>query len=145
MILLGGLLLRLTYLYDMNNSIHEVSFDNYITFGISFFMGIIILYCLEFMVACLVFWFRNFSVGGWLCAELTKYSRRPDTIYGNIMSKILFTFLPMALISSLPARMLLFEPDYFLLLSQITITLIAVSITLHLWDKGLTKYESASS
>ena len=37
-------------------------------------MGILILYCVEFMIACLVFWYKNFSVGGWLASELIKYS-----------------------------------------------------------------------
>ena len=59
--------------------------------------------------------------------------------------KALFTIFPMALVSSLPARMLLFEPDVILLLSQLLITVAALSLAIVVWNKGLLKYDSASS
>ena len=108
-------------------------------------MGILILYCVEFIIACLVFWYKNFSVGGWLASELTKYSRRPDSIYAGVFRKALFSFFPMALVSSLPARMLLFGPNINLLLLQILITSIAIMLTIFVWNRGLIKYDSASS
>ena len=118
---------------------------NYFIFFISFILGILILYSLELIVSCLVFWYKNFSVGGWLCSELTKYSRRPDSIYSGLLRKLLFSFFPMALISSLPARMLIFGPDYFLLTCQLFITIICLCLTVYIWNRGLTRYESASS
>ena len=138
--ILSGLLLRVTYLYSSS-----IGLVNYIIFFISFLMGILILYCVEFIIACLVFWFKNFSVGGWLSSELTKYSRRPDSIYTGIFRKALFSFFPMALVSSLPARMLLFGPNINLLLLQILITSIAIMLTIFVWNRGLIRYDSASS
>ena len=41
----------------------------------------LIFYSFEFIIACFVFWFRNFSYAGWLSGELIKYSRKPDSIY----------------------------------------------------------------
>ena len=122
-----------------------IFYINYFIFFVSFMLGIFILYSLEIIVSCLVFWYRNFSVGGWLCSELTKYSRRPDSIYSGVLKKLLFTFFPMALISSVPARMLIFGPDYYLLLSQFCITIICLVISIYVWNRGLIRYESASS
>lgn len=139
-ILLSGLLLRLTYIYPA-----PIGFINYLVFFISFSMGILILYSLEFLVSCLVFWYKNFSVGGWLCSELTKYSRRPDSIYSGTLQKLLFSFFPMAMISSLPARMLIFGPDYYMLLAQLFITTLALLLTIFVWNQGLIRYDSASS
>ena len=138
--ILLGLLLRVTYLYSSS-----IGLVNYVVFFISFILGILILYCVEFIIACLVFWYKNFSVGGWLASELTKYSRRPDSIYTGVFRKALFSFFPMALVSSLPARMLIFGPNYSLLILQFIITTIGLYIAQYVWNKGLIKYDSASS
>jgi len=140
MCILSGLLLRVTYLYSSS-----IGIINYIAFFISFLLGILILYCVEFIIACLVFWYKNFSVGGWLSSELTKYSRRPDSIYTGAFRKALFSFFPMALVSSLPARMLLFGPNLNLLLLQIFVTSLALCLTIFVWNRGLIRYDSASS
>lgn len=139
-LILMGILLRATYLYPSS-----IGFFNYLMFFISFIMGILILYCVEFMIACLVFWYKNFSVGGWLASELIKYSRRPDSIYSGVFRKALFTVFPMALVSSLPARMLLFEPSITLLSLQFCITSIAILLAILVWNRGLLRYDSASS
>ena len=139
-VILSGLLLRMTSLYSS-----YIGLANYMIFLVSFLLGILILYCVEFIIACLVFWYKNFSVGGWLASELTKYSRRPDSIYTGAFRKALFSFFPMALVSSLPARMLLFGPNINLLLLQILITSISIMLTIFVWNRGLIKYDSASS
>ena len=139
-ILLSGLLLRMTSIYP-----ESIGLINYLAFFLSFSLGVLILYSLEFLVSCLVFWYKNFSVGGWLCSELTKYSRRPDSIYSGVLRKLLFSFFPMAMISSLPARMLIFGPNYYMLLTQLFITTLALLLTVFVWNRGLIRYDSASS
>ena len=138
--ILLGLLVRVTYLYSPS-----IGLVNYTIFFISFLLGILILYCVEFIIACLVFWYKNFSVGGWLASELTKYSRRPDSIYTGVFRKALFSFFPMALVSSLPARILLFGPNFNLLLLQICVVSVALSLAVLVWHRGLMRYDSASS
>ena len=118
---------------------------NVIVFIVSFLMGTLLWYCVDFMIASTCFWYKNFSVSGWLSSELTKYSRRPDSIYSGVLRKLLFSFFPMAMISSLPARMLIFGPDYYLLISQFIITAVALLITVYVWNRGLIRYDSASS
>ena len=118
---------------------------NFILFIPSFICGVLIFYSFEFIISCLVFWYRNFSVGGWLASEMTKYSRRPDSIYKGKFRRIIFSIFPMALISSLPARILIFGPKIDLIILQFIIAIIFLFFTKLVWSKGLKLYESASS
>jgi len=142
-----SLLILLLFLIKLIYSYHSNSFllVNYVFYDFSLILGVIIFYSIEFMIASLAFWFRNFSYAGWLAGELIKYSRRPDSIYKNWFRKILFSFFPMAMISSVPARILLFGVDFKLLLLQLIIALIFLGFTTVVWKKGLLRYESASS
>jgi len=135
------LLIRLAYVYHGN----QIIIENYIFYSISIIFGVFIFYSFEFLISCLAFWFRNFSYAGWLASELTKYSRRPDTIYKSWFRKFLFSFFPMAFICSVPSRILLFGVDYNLLLQQLVIALLFLWITTVVWKRGLLRYESASS
>ena len=139
-IILSSLLLKLVYDYH-----GFISFVNLLFFSFSFILGILIFYCFEFIISCLVFWYRNFSVGGWLASEMTKYSRRPDSIYKGKFRRIVFTVFPMAMITSVPARILIFGPEVYLILSQILVTIVFLMITNLIWNRGLKLYESASS
>jgi len=117
-------------------------------FIISIFMGTVIWYCFEFLTSCLTFYFRDFRTGGWLTHEIMKFSMRPDSIYQGFMRKILFSILPMALVASVPSRLLMYglstqNQKYFV--AQIIIVLILLSLTRILWKVGLKRYESAQS
>ena len=145
------LLLRLTYIY------HENSFMviNYLFYIPSLILGMFIFYSFEFMISSLVFWLRNFSYAGWLAGELIKYSRRPDSIYKRWFQKTLFSIFPMAMICSVPCRILLWgiETKHESILInglqlfglQFFIASICLWITTLIWKKGLKRYESASS
>jgi len=141
MFILTILLFKLTYSYH-NNSIIII---NYIFFLPSLIFGMFIFYSFEFMIASLSFWFRNFSYAGWLAGELIKYSRRPDSIYKKWFRKTLFTIFPMAMICSVPSRILIFGVDFKLFSLQVFISILFVWITTLIWKAGLMKYESASS
>ena len=123
----------------------DIGIINYIFFFVSFIFGLIIWYSLDFLISCLTFWFKNFTVGGWLSHELLKFSSRPDSIYTGLTRKLLFSLIPMALVSSVPARMLLYGFDIKLLIFQIIVSLGFVLLTFFVWRRGLFRYESASS
>ena len=138
--ILFGILIKLIY------ACHgQIIIIDFILFIFSFILGVSIFYSIEFLVSCLVFWYRNFSVGGWLSSEMLKYSRRPDSIYTNWFRKIVFTAFPMALISSVPTRILLFGSDIKILFLQFIVAFIFLLCTHLVWNRGLKLYESASS
>ena len=140
LIILLLMLLRQSHLHSA-----EIGVMNYIFFSMSFFCGLIIWYSLDFLIACLTFWFKNFTVGGWLSHEILKFSSRPDSIYTGFTRKLLFSLIPMALVSSVPTRMLLYGLNLKLLMYQIIISLGFVLLTFWIWRRGLLRYESASS
>jgi len=135
------LLIKLTYSYHGNSLL----LTNYICCCFSLFLGMLIFYSFEFMISSLAFWFRNFSYAGWLSGELIKYSRRPDSIYKKWFRKTLFSIFPMAMICSVPSRLLIFGVDFKLLLLQFVVTGFFLWLTTIIWKRGLLKYESASS
>ena len=140
-LILSILLIKLTYTYHGNSFL----FINYIFYVPSLILGMFIFYSFEFIIASLSFWFRNFSYAGWLAGELTKYSRRPDSIYKKWFRKTLFTIFPMAMICSVPARILIFGFNEKLFALQFLISAVFLWITTVIWKKGLIQYESASS
>ena len=149
--ILSILLLKLTYVYHGNSFL----WINYIFYIPSLILGMFIFYSFEFIISSLVFWLRNFSYAGWLAGELVKYSRRPDSIYKKWFQKTLFSIFPMAMICSVPSRILLWgmeETDRGISLNgvelfilQFFIAGIFLWITTLVWKKGLKRYESASS
>ena len=140
-----SLLLALLFYLTTNYPHHEINNMNYILFFISFIMGNIIWYSIDFMIHCLSFWFKNFSVAGWLGSNIKQFAMRPDTIYNGVLRKILFSFFPMAMIASVPVRFLVFGFDYYLLLNQAIVCIAFFGFARYFWHRSLERYESASS
>ena len=124
---------------------NPIGITNILSFIISFIMGIALWYSIDFIISSSCFWFKNFSVSGWLSHEIIKFSSRPDAIYTGLLRKILFSVVPMTLIASIPTRNLLFGPNINYLLWQFCMVIIFLLITRIIWKKGILRYESASS
>ena len=129
---------------------HPNSLDviNLTLFFISLMLGVSIWYCIEFIMSCLTFYFRDFRTGGWLTHEIMKFSMRPDSIYTGMIRKVLFSLLPMALVASVPSRILLYglnTTNSKYLLAQICIVFILFILTRVFWKNGMKRYESAQS
>tara|TARA_B100000029_G_scaffold165603_1_gene161810 strand:- start:1290 stop:2090 length:801 start_codon:yes stop_codon:yes gene_type:complete len=122
-----------------------IRLENWLVFFLSFLFGISIWYSVDFIISCSCFWFKNFSVSGWLSHEVLKFAMRPDSIYTGFLRKTLFTILPMALIASVPARTLLYGPSFQFILLQFIIALLFLILSRFMWKNGLKRYESASS
>jgi len=117
-------------------------------FFVSLMLGVTIWYSIEFIMSCLTFYFRDFRTGGWLTHEIMKFSMRPDSIYTGLVRKILFTILPMALVASVPSRILLYginSTNLKYLCAQIVVVALLFLLTRIFWKNGMKKYESAQS
>tara|TARA_Y100001968_G_scaffold67118_1_gene57908 strand:- start:492 stop:1310 length:819 start_codon:yes stop_codon:yes gene_type:complete len=145
-----SLLVLSIILYNILLTFHPESLNalNILLFIFSLFMGVLIWYSFEFIIASLTFYFRDFRTGGWLSHEVMKFSMRPDSIYRGFMRKILFTILPMALVASFPSRLLLYGlniQNQKYLIIQIIVVIALLSLTRIFWKTGLKQYESAQS
>ena len=123
----------------------SVGLINIVTFIVTFFMGQLLWYSVEFIISSSCFWFKNFSVAGWLSHEILKFSTRPDSIYTGLLRKVLFSFVPMIFIASIPTRTLLYGPDMKYIFGQIIVTFLFLILSRTVWNRGLFRYESASS
>ena len=142
-----SILLILLFSLTNNYPYENIGYINYILFFLSFIMGAVIWYSIDFIIHCLSFWFKNFSVAGWLSSNMLQFSKRPDTIYFGFLRRILFSFIPMAMIASVPVRFLIYGTNagWDLLIIQLFICISFFIFARYVWLKSLIKYESASS
>lgn len=77
--------------------------------------------------------------------QLYRLGTRPDTIYPQIVRYVVLSFLPVAFIASVPARILLSAPDYTLVLWAVFLATVSVSFSIFYWKHVLKFYSSASS
>ena len=131
--------------YQLQSYVNPIPLVNIIIFFISFLMGTLLWYSIDFMISSTCFWYKNFSVAGWLAHEIFKFSLRPDSIYTGLMRKILFSLIPMTLIASIPTRHLLYGPNVKYLVWQLFISVLFFYFSRLVWKRGLELYESASS
>ncbi|MGE4232459.1 MAG: ABC transporter permease [Bacteriovoracia bacterium] len=110
-----------------------------------FLVGTLSQVLLRFMFVIWTFWTeRGFSISR-MYYQFFALATKPDSIYPKAIRYLIMTILPFAFISSVPARALLFglsNFEYALLFG--VLSLFAV-MDLYLWNKGLQRYQSASS
>ncbi len=117
-------------------------------FGLLCVAGIMIHYCLMFLLASISFWTVRAQGIVWGYYNLFNIARVPDEAFvGARVFRIIFTFvLPMILVSNVPARLLadkLSSPKPILLLLGMCAVCVAVSEWG--WRQSLKRYTSASS
>ncbi len=100
---------------------------------------------LEMIISVSMFWLvEGFGIN-FLRMQFQQLSRWPDFIYGKNVRRVLTILLPLLLVGSAPVRFLLDFSDYQLLVGMIFANFVLFKILLWAWDKGLQKYDSASS
>ena len=124
---------------------NHITMTNVAFFIPSFLMGVSLWVSIDFIISCLAFWFKNFGSAGWLGHEVMKFGTRPDTIYTGWMRKLMFSILPLAFVSSVPTRILLFGPDFTFLVGQVIASTLMFVVAQIIWYNGVKRYESASS
>ncbi len=76
---------------------------------------------------------------------MSRFTERPDALFRGTLRVILTTVLPLSLIASFPARLLLGPFDPGLALHLVGVSLGFLGVILALWRFGLRAYASASS
>lgn len=107
--------------------------------------GALLIYVIDISLACLVFWFRNFSNARWLWFEILKFSHRPDSIYPRALRMIFLFVPPISLINTLPTDVLIKHETFTKALYSFGVTAVLLFMTSLIWNAGLRRYESASS
>ncbi len=76
---------------------------------------------------------------------MTRFSERPDALFRGPLRVVLTTILPLSLIASFPARLLLGPFDPWLFAHLIVVTAGLFGVILFFWGRALRAYSSASS
>ncbi len=81
----------------------------------------------------------------WILFNLHTLGARPDSMYTGIFRKILLTAVPMAMLASVPTRLLLPNPDYTLIGISGACAVAYMFISLRVFYRALSRYSGASA
>lgn len=113
---------------------------------IMLFMAYIIVYSISLFIASLSIWFTDVRALFTVIDSITKMSSYPTDIYFPSAVRIIFsTILPIAFISTIPAKIFLFGPRLDLIAYSFIITIIFFIGSRKFFHYGLKHYSSASS
>lgn len=117
--------------------------------GLFVFVGVpsalMIIYSFRLFFAVLSVIFTNAEAVNYVFYQIYRLGMRPDGFYPQWMRYILLSFLPMAFVASVPARMLLNQANLLLIGAAPLISLISVLVISTFWRYSLRHYASASS
>ncbi len=118
--------------------------------GLVLYPFFVVLGVMTMMAFQFVFMAVNVRVVGsdglsWILMNLETFGQRPDSIYSGMVRKIMLTAVPMAMLASIPARLLMHQPDYLLIGISGACALLWYIVSLNFFNKALVKYSGASS
>lgn len=114
-------------------------------FVLGSFLGMVILYSLLFIVACLVFWSGQFKSMGDIVLILTEPMSVPIGVYGPVIAQILTFVLPLVFVVTVPVEIFLGKTAEFYLFGGAFAALSSLLVSTWVWNYSLKHYTSASS
>lgn len=113
--------------------------------GFCLFLGIILAFLLNILIATLAFWSPEIENGVWLYRDLSYVARFPMEIFPRGIQWTMTYLIPIFMIVSFPAKALMGRLSLDLIMASAVLTLLLTVFTYHLWKSGLARYTSASS
>lgn len=107
--------------------------------------GVTVLYASRFFMSSIAVLVTRAENVQFMWYQIYKLGMRPDSIYVPWLKTILLTFLPVAVIASVPARALLDPPEPLLFLWSPTLAVLLLVLSARYWRFVLKHYASASS
>lgn len=107
--------------------------------------GVCVMYTIRFVFSAISVIFARSENVQFIWFQLYKLGMRPDTIYFPWMKFIVLTVLPVGMIASVPARMLLDPVNYWWPLWALTLAPLLIYLSHRFWNFCLKYYTSASS
>jgi len=120
-------------------------FGKVILFLLMLLNGSIIFFCMNMMANTLVFWTHSSDGFGDLVWMMAKLAERPDGIFHGAIRFVITFILPFAIISSFPARIIIEQFNWGILLHMFAMSGAFLALLVGLWSLALKNYSSASS
>lgn len=124
--------------------IYGISIKNFILFTIFTILGGLVLTSVSVILSSLSFWFnKSDSVTDTLNSIMTNFDTYPEGIFKGLVRILLFTLLPVGIVSYIPIQILTsFNSNKFLIV--ILATIVFVSLAFIVFYRGLKRYSSSN-
>lgn len=107
--------------------------------------GILIYYSILFTLSVWTFWIGRSNNLMELYWQFGQFSRYPGDIYPWLLRHLLMTLIPMLVVSTFPAAVLVHKLQGGLSYYGFALGLVFFAFTVWIWNRGLKRYRSASS
>lgn len=122
-----------------------ITYSQFALYGLAIFCGLLIYFSVSLLFVLPVFWTGSPRGLSTLFHPMLRFMERPDTVFSGWTRKVLVSLLPLALIASFPARVIIDGPSFSLLAHILSVTFVFMASMLLIWHVALKKYSSASS
>jgi ABC-2 type transport system permease protein len=122
-----------------------VSFGGVLLFAALVLNGVLIYYSILFVLSVWTFWIGRSNNLMELYWQFGQFSRYPGDIYPWLLRKLLWTVIPMLVVSNVPAGLLIHKLELGGIFYAFALGAVFLSFTVWIWKKGLQRYRSASS
>lgn len=140
-ILLGIVILA----YLLISGSYAFSFVSVFLFVVLLLIGVVLLYCVWFLVATLLIWIPELSNLISLLYDVSGISRYPPEMFKRISGFILFILLPIVIITSVPLRVLIGKASILDVLILLFTCVLFLLLSRTFWKRALKSYSSASN
>lgn len=98
--------------------------------------GCFVSYLIYLLMLLPVFWTHSGRGFEYVHMAVSKFGERPDRIFAGWVRRLIVSLLPLAMVASFPARLVLEPFDGSLLAHLLAVTLLLFGVTLLAWDRG---------
>ncbi len=122
-----------------------VSLGGALLFGALVLNSVLIYYSILFILSVWTFWIGRSNNLMELYWQFGQFSRYPGDIYPWLLRKLLWTLIPMLVVSNVPAGLLIHKLQNGWIFYGFALGAGFLAFTVWIWQKGLQRYRSASS
>ena len=141
----GNLLMGISWFVFSLCQLPEFSWWRLLWLTIMIPCGISVIYALRFCFSAIAVIFARSENVQFLWYQIYKLAARPDSIYFPWLKFILLTLLPVGMIASVPARVLMDPQNFWLPLWALVLAPTLIYLSHRFWNFCLKYYSSASS
>lgn len=141
----GNLSISLIWLFWACSQIENFQWLNLLWLIIMIPAALSVIYTMRFFLSAAAVIFTRADFLQFMWYAVFRLGHRPDSIYTGFMRYLVLFLIPIGMVASVPARMILHEPDLALVAWALLIPPLGIFLTNKFWNFCLSKYTSASS
>lgn len=116
-----------------------------IPFLVIFISGLVTAYSLGMIISTLSFWLLSADPLPEMAERIIVSAERPYSIFSGVWKIVFLFFIPLALMATFPAQVLMNDFRWWWLPTSVFLALIFLKASSLFWNLGLKHYQSASS